>query len=309
MPTLTLDLLNSLPAEDAAARLDGLYEHSPWIAEAALRERPFRGLAQFQHALARAVTQAPREAQLALIRAHPELAGKAMVARTLTAESTNEQGKAGLTACTPEEFDRIQQLNADYNSRFGFPFILAVRGPRGNGLGKQAIIETFARRLRNLPDFEFDEALRNIHRIAEIRLQDKFGIEPALGQAAWDGMETLARYTDAGYEALGQLTVTYLTEAHQACARHLAELMRETGFDEVHIDAVGNGGTLPQRGRRGQDAADRIALRHGTQRRQVRRPPGHLRAAGVGSRAEETRAPSALPHRACLLYTSDAADE
>ena len=60
------------------------------------------------------------------------------------------------------------------------------------------------------------------------------------GQAAWDGMETLARYTDAGYEALGQLTVTYLTEAHQACARHLAELMRETGFDEVHIDAVGN---------------------------------------------------------------------
>ena len=162
------------------------------------------------------MTQAPREAQLALIRAHPELAGKAMVARTLTAESTNEQGKAGLTACTPEEFDRIQQLNADYNSRFGFPFILAVRGPRGNGLGKQAIIETFARRLRNLPDFEFDEALRNIHRIAEIRLQDKFGIEPALGQAAWDGMETLARYTDAGYEALGQLTVTYLTEAHQA---------------------------------------------------------------------------------------------
>ncbi|ROR21629.1 N-carbamoyl-L-amino-acid hydrolase [Comamonas sp. BIGb0124] len=240
MPTLTLDLLNSLPAEEAAARLDGLYEHSPWIAEAALRERPFRGLAQFQHALARAVTQAPREAQLALIRAHPELAGKAMVARTLTAESTNEQGKAGLTACTPEEFDRIQQLNADYNSRFGFPFILAVRGPRGSGLGKQAIIETFARRLRNLPDFEFDEALRNIHRIAEIRLQDKFGIEPALGQAAWDGMETLARYTDAGYEALGQLTVTYLTEAHQACARHLAELMRETGFDEVHIDAVGN---------------------------------------------------------------------
>ena len=97
------------------------------------------------------MTQAPREAQLALIRAHPELAGKAMVARTLTAESTNEQGKAGLTACTPEEFDRIQQLNADYNSRFGFPFILAVRGPRGNGLGKQAIIETFARRLRNLP--------------------------------------------------------------------------------------------------------------------------------------------------------------
>jgi OHCU decarboxylase len=66
--------------------------------------------------------------QLALIRAHPELAGKAMVAKTLTSESTNEQGKAGLTDCTPEEFARIQQLNTDYNARFGFPFILAVRG-------------------------------------------------------------------------------------------------------------------------------------------------------------------------------------
>ena len=71
------------------------------------------------------------DAQLGLIRAHPELAGKAMVAQNLTAESTNEQSKAGLTECTPEEFERIQQLNAAYNERFGFPFILAVRGPRG----------------------------------------------------------------------------------------------------------------------------------------------------------------------------------
>ena len=68
-----------------------------------------------------------------LIRAHPELAGKAMVSKTLTAESTNEQGKAGLTDCTPEEFATLQQLNADYNAKFGFPFILAVRGPRGPG--------------------------------------------------------------------------------------------------------------------------------------------------------------------------------
>ena len=95
-----------------------------------------------------------------LIRAHPELAGKAMVSKTLTAESTNEQGKAGLTDCTPQEFATIQRLNTEYNERFGFPFILAVRGPRGTGLSKQEIIATFARRVRHHPDFELAEALR-----------------------------------------------------------------------------------------------------------------------------------------------------
>jgi hypothetical protein len=84
--------------------------------------------------LVAAVRASGREAQLGLIRAHPELAGKAMVAKTLTAESTHEQGKAGLTACTPDEFARIQVLNDSYNQKFGFPFILAVRGPRGTGL-------------------------------------------------------------------------------------------------------------------------------------------------------------------------------
>ena len=95
-------------------------------------------MAALKRALVEVVREAPREQQLALIRAHPELAGKAMVAKTLTAESTHEQGKAGLTDCTPEEFARIQQLNADYNAKFGFPFILAVRGPRGTGLDKRA---------------------------------------------------------------------------------------------------------------------------------------------------------------------------
>ena len=106
---------------------------------------------------------AGREAQLGLIRAHPELAGKAMVSKNLTAESTNEQTQAGLTDCTPDEFERIQALNAAYNARFGFPFILAVRGPRGTGLSKQEIIATFARRVRHHPDFELAEALRELH--------------------------------------------------------------------------------------------------------------------------------------------------
>ncbi|MFG5776896.1 2-oxo-4-hydroxy-4-carboxy-5-ureidoimidazoline decarboxylase [Comamonas sp. J-3] len=238
--SLTLEQLNAASAEQAAHMLDGLYEHSPWIAEAALAQRPFQSLAQLKHAMVSVLAAAPVDAQLALIRAHPELAGKAMVAKSLTAESTNEQNKAGLTQCTPEEFARIQQLNADYNARFGFPFILAVRGPRGLGLPKQEIIDTFARRLSNHPDFERAEALRNIHRIAEIRLNDKFGYEPALGNDVWDWQERLAQHSDEGFAEKGQLTVTYLTDAHRACAQRISHWMRDCGFDEVEIDAVGN---------------------------------------------------------------------
>ncbi|MEB2349012.1 MAG: 2-oxo-4-hydroxy-4-carboxy-5-ureidoimidazoline decarboxylase [Comamonadaceae bacterium] len=237
---LTLDQLNAAPPAEAIRLLDGIYEHSPWIAQAALAHRPFATLAQLKVAMVQALDAAGADAQLALIRAHPELAGKAMVDKTLTAESTHEQSKAGLTNCTPEEFARIQQLNADYNARFGFPFILAVRGPRGTGLSKQQIIDTFARRLANHRDFERAEAIRNIHRIAEIRLNEKFGYEPVLGNDVWDWHERLAQHSDAGYAERGQLTVTYLTDAHRACARTISEWMRESGFDEVEIDAVGN---------------------------------------------------------------------
>ena len=237
---ITLDQLNSASREQAAQMLDGLYEHSPWIAEQALNERPFRSIAHLKHVMCEVLAHAGRDAQLGLIRAHPELAGKAMVSKTLTAESTHEQTKAGLTDCTPEEFARIQKLNADYNTRFGWPFILAVRGPRGVGLNKQQIIEAFERRLHGHPDFELAECLRNIHRIVEIRLNDKFGVEPTIGQQVWDWQEKLAQHSDPGFAEKGQLTVTYLTDAHRACAQRISHWMKDCGFDEVEIDAVGN---------------------------------------------------------------------
>jgi beta-ureidopropionase / N-carbamoyl-L-amino-acid hydrolase len=237
---ITLDQLNAASLSDAAQLLGGLYEHSPWIAEQALAQRPFASLAALKHAMVSVLNAAGAAPQLTLIRAHPELAGKAMVSKTLTAESTIEQSKAGLTQCTPAEFAHIQQLNADYNARFGFPFILAVRGPRGTGIAKAEIIATFERRLHNPVDFERAECLRHIHRIAEIRLNDKFGFEPTLGNAVWDWHEALSKHTDPGYAELGQLTVTYLTEAHRACAVQLQQQMLDCGFDEVHIDAVGN---------------------------------------------------------------------
>ena len=239
--TITLEQLDAADRAGFVALLDGTYEYSPWIAEQAWAKRPFATLAQLKLALVEAVRTAGREARLALIRAHPELAGKATAEKTLTAESTAEQSKVGLTDCTPGELSRIHQLNADYQAKFGFPFILAVRGPRGVGLAKAEILATFQRRLDNPPDFEFDECLRNIHRIAEIRLDDKLGHVPALGNEVWDWAERLATNSDPGYAERGELTVTYLTDAHRACAQRLAHWMRaDCGFDEVEIDAVGN---------------------------------------------------------------------
>ncbi|WP_431263398.1 2-oxo-4-hydroxy-4-carboxy-5-ureidoimidazoline decarboxylase [Roseateles chitinivorans] len=243
LPALALATLNAADEDAFVALLDGVYEHSPWIARRAFAGRAaggFASLAALKHAMATVVREAALDEQVGLIRAHPELAGKAMVARSLTAESTNEQSKAGLTDCTPEEFARLQQLNTDYNARFGWPFILAVRGPRGDGLTRQQIIDTFARRLNAHPDIERAECLRNIHRIAEIRLNDKFGVTPTLGNQVWDWAESLARFSDPGFAENGQLTVLYLTEAHRAAAAQLADWMRECGFDEVGIDAVGN---------------------------------------------------------------------
>ncbi|MBC7682110.1 MAG: 2-oxo-4-hydroxy-4-carboxy-5-ureidoimidazoline decarboxylase [Ferruginibacter sp.] len=235
---LTLAFLNTASQHEVLQQLPGLYEHSPWIAEKALAARPFASLAQFKYAMVQVLAEAGTEAQLNLIRAHPELAGKA--ADPLTAESSFEQNQAGLKRCTPQELAQLQQLNADYGHKFGFPFILAVRGPRGTGLRKQEIIDTFMRRLRNPLDFEHAEALRNIHRIVEIRLNDAFNSYPIQGNLVWDWQEDLSVHTDPGYAELDQLTVTYLTDAHRACAAQIAQGMRDCGFDTVQIDAVGN---------------------------------------------------------------------
>jgi N-carbamoyl-L-amino-acid hydrolase len=238
--TLQLEQLNKASNEEALQLLDGLYEHSPWIAEGALKMRPFASWAHLKHCMAQVLSDAGREAQIGLIRAHPELAGKAMVRKELTAESTNEQTKAGLTECTAEEFEKIHKLNAAYKQKFGWPFILAVRGPRGVGLNKHQIIASFERRLHGHPDFELAECLRNIHRIVEIRLNDKTGCHPDQGDEVWDWHEALAQHSDPGFKENGQLTVTYLTQAHLACSASIQSTMKSAGFDEVYVDAVGN---------------------------------------------------------------------
>jgi beta-ureidopropionase / N-carbamoyl-L-amino-acid hydrolase len=192
----TLEQLNTAPLDQAAQMLDGLYEHSPWIAEQALAQRPFASLAALKHAMVRVLDAAGRERSSS---SHSRPPG------------TGRQGHGGPDAhrrvhqraehrrpdpLHARRVREIQQLNADYNAKFGWPFILAVRGPRGTGLNKAQIIATFERRLHGHPDFELAECLRNIHRIAEIRLNDKFGAEPTLGNRVWDWHEDLAQHSD-----------------------------------------------------------------------------------------------------------------
>ncbi|WP_079419037.1 2-oxo-4-hydroxy-4-carboxy-5-ureidoimidazoline decarboxylase [Thiomonas intermedia] len=238
MPTLAE--LNAATQTDFTAAMEGVYEHSPWVPARAWSARPFATLAALKHAMVQVVRQASHDEQLALIRAHPELAGKAAVDGALTAESTHEQARAGLAHCTPEEFARINTLNADYGARFGWPFILAVRGPRGTGLSRAQILATLARRIDNPAEFEFAEALRQIHRIAELRLNDKFGFMPEQGHQVWDWCERLARHSEPPWAERGELTATYLTDVHRAAAAEIAATMRDCGFDQVEIDAVGN---------------------------------------------------------------------
>ena len=147
-----------------------VYEHSPWIAETAwskglkAEHDTVEGL---HRTLVEIVEAAPRERQLALLCAHPDLAGRLAVRGELTAESTGEQASAGLDKCSPEEFRRFTELNEGYKAKFPFPFILAVKG-RSRG----EILEAFERRIQHGEDVEFRTALSEVHKIALLRLRD-----------------------------------------------------------------------------------------------------------------------------------------
>ena len=232
--------LNLASVNDAAAMLDGLYEHAHWIAQAGVARRPFVSIAALKRALSVIVHEAAVEAQVALIRAHPALAGKAALAGDVTTASSDEQARAGLLHCSADELVKLSGLTDDYLARFGWPFILAVRGPRGMGLSRPQIIATFERRMRAHPDGEFAECLRQIDRIAELRIHERFASRPGRGESTWDRAEALAAHSDPGFAEAGELTVTYLTEAHRACARMLERWMSDAGFDEVGTDPVGN---------------------------------------------------------------------
>jgi OHCU decarboxylase len=150
------------------ARYGGVFEHSPWIAEAAYDAGPPAADPRAVHAaLCAAFRAAPPERQLQVVRAHPDLAGK-LAAGALTADSAAEQAGAGLDRCTPEELARFQALNAAYRARFGFPFIMAVKGR-----SRAEILAAFERRIAHDPAAELQEALAQIERIAWLRLAEQ----------------------------------------------------------------------------------------------------------------------------------------
>ena len=161
--------VSTLSEEAFVARFGGVYEHSPWVAQ----ETFARGLGPAHDsvdglaaALAETVRGADQARQLALVRAHPDLAGKAAQRGELTAESTSEQAGAGIDQCTPDEFERFQRYNADYKARFGFPFVMAVKGSN-----RHLILAAFEQRLHNDAETELHRALDEIDRIARFRLE------------------------------------------------------------------------------------------------------------------------------------------
>jgi 2-oxo-4-hydroxy-4-carboxy-5-ureidoimidazoline decarboxylase len=162
---IPLAALNAASRAEFASRLGGVFEHSPWVAEAAWSRRPFASREALHAAMLAVVAEAGPERQLALLRAHPELAGRAAAEGALTEFSRQEQGGSGLLACSPEELARLQALNGRYAERFGFPFILAVRD-----LDRATILDTLARRVEGTREAELAEALRQVARVTGFRL-------------------------------------------------------------------------------------------------------------------------------------------
>lgn len=164
---IAIDRVNDLSKDEFVARFGSLYEHSPWVAEEAYGARPFGSLDGLHGAMVRAVDAAPEERRLELIRAHPDLAGKAAMTGDLTPESTREQTSAGLDRLTPEEFEAFTNTNREYRERFAFPLIFAVREHT-----KESIMKSAEARLENPLTEEIETALGEISKIARLRLED-----------------------------------------------------------------------------------------------------------------------------------------
>jgi 2-oxo-4-hydroxy-4-carboxy-5-ureidoimidazoline decarboxylase len=169
-PTFPVSLadVNAFDDEAFLIAFGDVAEHSPWVAAKAGRARPFGTREAVVAAFEAAMRGAGREARLALIRAHPDLAGRAAVAGEVAEDSRREQAGAGLDRLTAEEFARFTRLNDSYRARFGFPFILAVKGAT-----KATILAAFEARLGNDPQTEFETALAQIARIFRFRLEDR----------------------------------------------------------------------------------------------------------------------------------------
>lgn len=166
-PALGIDAASALDRDAFVARFGGVFEASPWIARETWASRPWDSVGALHAAMVAVVDAAPRDARLALIRAHPDLAGRAAIAGTLTPESTREQAAAGLDRLTPQQHADVLALTAAYRERFGFPFVVCAREHTAD-----TIIAAARERLSHDPDDEERTALAEIAKIAALRLDD-----------------------------------------------------------------------------------------------------------------------------------------
>lgn len=164
---LSIEEVNRMDHGEFVSRFGAVFEHSPWVAEGAWERRPFVGLDGLHGAFVRTIHEAPEDRRVALIRAHPDLAGKAALAGELTEESANEQASAGLDRLSPEEYERFHRLNAAYREKFGLPYVVCVRDNT-----KETIFAGAERRLSNTREGEIEAALAEISRIGRLRLED-----------------------------------------------------------------------------------------------------------------------------------------
>ena len=196
MTKMALANLNAVDDAGFMAALGDVYEHAPWVAQAALKQRPFATLAALHAAMMDAVRAAPPEQRLTLIKGHPDLAGKAARAGAMTVESKAEQASAGLDRLSEAEFAQFHRLNDAYREKFGVPFIICVRRH-----SKDSILQQFERRLQNTMSAETETALGEIFRIAALRLDQR--IEAADGLEVHGHLSTHVLDTQAGRPAIG----------------------------------------------------------------------------------------------------------
>lgn len=221
---LTLEALNRADAAHFAAQLSGLYEHAPWIAEQAARYRPFTTLEAIKQRLQTIVRESGEAAQRALM---------------LGYATESERALAALDALNaPDTADTRRNMAAaleDYRVRFGVPCIVATAGPRGTGVSPADMLALLCRRMRAQGPIAWRENLRQIHRIAELRLNALLGNQPVFGEEILDRADQLALHSDAP----DQLTCAYLSPAHRRTATLLLQWMREAGM-QAHTDVMGN---------------------------------------------------------------------
>lgn len=163
---MTIQELNAFDRQAFVHALGWIFEDSPWVAERAWARRPFDSLEELHDAMTAIVQEATRDEQLALLRAHPDLGTRARVSDA----STGEQRGAGLDRLAPVEFERLQRLNGDYRRRFDFPFLFAVKGSTGHD-----VLMALEARVGRPRDEEFAEALRQVYKIARLRLEEACG--------------------------------------------------------------------------------------------------------------------------------------